>query len=99
MFQSAVRFLILFVLTDTILLKLDFKKDIGFGQSSKLKVVYLTKMHHIYKYWEGVFDFQYKAAIGQCELNIFCSYTMISKCDVRSTFFPNLVVLMWGLSQ
>ena len=42
------------------------KKDISFGQSSKWKVVCLTKMHHISKNWEGVFDFQYKFAIGQC---------------------------------
>ena len=42
------------------------KKDIGFGQSSKLKVVCLTKMHLISNNWEGVLDFQCKVAIGQC---------------------------------
>ena len=62
-FQSAVQFLILFVLTDTILLT---KKDIGFGQSSKRKVVCLAKMHHISKNWECVFDFQYKVVTGHC---------------------------------
>ena len=68
--KSAVRFLILFVLTDTILLKLDLqKKDIGFGQSSKWKVVCLAKMHHISKNWEHVFDFQYKVVIGQCVIS------------------------------
>ena len=36
-----------------------------FEQSSKWKVVCLTKMHHISKNWEGIFDFQYKVAIGQ----------------------------------
>ena len=24
-------------------------------------------MHHISKNWEGIFDFQYKVAIGQCD--------------------------------
>ena len=38
-----------------------------FEQSSKWKVVCLTKMHLISKNWEGVFDFQYKVAFGQCE--------------------------------
>ena len=40
--------------------------DIGFGQSSKWKVVCLAKMHHISKNWELVFDFQYKVVTGQC---------------------------------
>ncbi len=52
---------------DSILLKLDLqKKDIGFGQSFKWKVVCLAKMHHISKNWERVFDFQYKVVTGQC---------------------------------
>ena len=38
-----------------------------FEQSSKWKVVCLTKMHLISKNWEGVFDFQYKVVLGQCE--------------------------------
>ena len=38
-----------------------------FEQSSKWKVVCLTKMHLKSKNWEGVFDFQYKVAFGQCE--------------------------------
>ncbi len=67
-FESAVRFLILFVLTNAILIKLDLKKkDISFGQSSKSKVVCLAKMHHISKNLEHVFDFQYKVVTGQCE--------------------------------
>ena len=67
-FQSAVRFLILFVFMDAILLKLDLqKKDIHFRQSFKWKVVYLAKMHHISNNLEPVFDFQYKAAVGQCD--------------------------------
>ena len=37
-----------------------------FEQSSKWKVVCLTKMHLISKNWEGIFDFQYKVAFGQC---------------------------------
>ena len=44
------------------------KKDIGFGQSSKWKVVCLAKMHHISKNWECVFDFQYKVVTGQCDM-------------------------------
>ena len=59
--------MILFVLTDAILLKLDLqKKDIGFGQSSKWKVVCLAKIQHISKNWERIFDFQYKVVTGQC---------------------------------
>ena len=55
---------------DAILLKVDLqKKDMFFEQSSKWKVVCLTKMHVISKNWEGVFDFQYKVAIGQCGKN------------------------------
>ena len=51
-----------------------------FEQSSKWKVVCLTKMHLISKNWEGVFDFQYKVAIGQCDtyaLKIFASIKLI----------------------
>ena len=49
------------------LCKLDLqKKDKQFGQSSKSKVVSLTKMHQISKNWGSVFYFQYKVAIGQC---------------------------------
>ena len=33
------------------------KEDIFFEQSSKWKVVFLTKKHHISKNWEGIFDF------------------------------------------
>ena len=49
-FRSGVRFLFLFVLIDAILLKLDLQ----FGQSSKSKVVCLTKMHHISKNWRHI---------------------------------------------
>ena len=30
-------------------------------------------MHHISKNWEGVFDFQYKVAIGQCDYLTNCA--------------------------
>ena len=53
---------------DIILLNLDLqKKDIGFRQSSKWKFVYISKMHHIAKNWECVFDFQYEVTIGECD--------------------------------
>ena len=42
------------------------KGQIGFGQYSKWKVVYLAIMHHISKNLERVFYFQYKIATGQC---------------------------------
>ena len=43
------------------------KKDKRFGQSCKSKVVCLSKMHHISKNWQCIFDYQYKVTIGQCE--------------------------------
>ena len=49
-FKSGVWLLFLFALTDAILLKLDLQKnDIAFGQSSKWKLVCVTKMHHTSK--------------------------------------------------
>ena len=51
-----------------------YKKDIGFGQSSKWKVVCLSKLHHISKTREYVFDFQYKVTIGECVL--FCLHIL-----------------------
>ena len=41
-----------------------------FEQSSKWKVACQTKMHLISKNWEGVFDFQYEVAIGQCVVTL-----------------------------
>ena len=43
------------------------KKDIGFGQSSKWKVVCPSKMHHVSKNWKCISYFQYKVTIGQCD--------------------------------
>ena len=37
-------------------------------ESPANKVVCLSKMHHISKNWECVFDFQYKVTIGECEI-------------------------------
>ena len=31
-----------------------------------MEICLLSKMHHISKNWECVFDFQYKVVIGQC---------------------------------
>ena len=76
------RFLFLFVLTDAILLKLDLqKKAIGFGQSSKWKIVSLSKVHHISKNWERVFDFQYKVVTGQCVFETTNTYRMKPSYD------------------
>ena len=76
------------------------KKDIGFGQSSKWKVVCLAKMHHISKNWERIFDFQYKVVIGQC-----AAYEVqnmgkeaFENASFENTPYPNGVTVTSGLS-
>ena len=66
-FQSAVRFLILFVLTDAILLKLDLQKRTSvLGNPPNEKLFVYEKWSTYQKIGDVLFFSYIKATIGQC---------------------------------
>merc|ERR1712020_788041 len=66
-FQSAIRFLILFFLTDAILLKLDLQKRTPELDNSPNESCLSSKNASYIQKLEPVFDFQYKVVLGQCK--------------------------------
>ena len=60
-------------------------------------------MHHVSKNWECVFDFQYKAAIGQCEenhqknLSMICKYVHAYTVNENQCYTPRLMVFRFVL--
>ena len=74
-FQSAVRFLILFVLTDAILLKLDLQKRTSVLGNPPNEKLFVYKKWSTYQKIGDVLFFSYiKATIGQCDPQAMSGY-------------------------